>query len=402
MRERTLCTHYAYKLAKHHDTIRLCTRLALPPMVMAIGVLLWGVFPEVWPWNGADWAEAWHRLWEKITHIGVWSLGHIALSAVSLIQIGYSHSMQKHERLILTRTGIAYHSPLPKPLQWFKPSWTLSWPDILSVELKPPKHVPNPMRATLVFNARTRKQRIMPFQWLDPTDDKPLGGWTLARVLRRHDPQWLRDTLLNTPVLQHLLAADIRVDVGAVTRQETDGFSLASNPHSLAAVLLFFALIAYAGTDWILIEETYAGRPFYTSHVGAGLVMAGISAMWLLRTKVPTVESVSVAMLLGTAVGIALYPGLLRINQLTDPAGLRAYAYILQEDLSLRPADPALPACRFDDISEYWQQFEVGSVHTLHVRKGGLGFYQVDMAPVYEHTRHYYQQQQSGQHQDPS
>jgi hypothetical protein len=369
-------------------------------MAIAIGALLWGFFPEVLTWNGADWAEAWHRMWEKTKHIGVWSMGQIALPAVSLLQIIYSHYMQKHERLTLTRTGIAYHSPLPEPLQWFRPSWTLPWPDILSVELKPSKHVPSPMRAKLVIDARTQKRYIMPFQWIDPTDDEPFDGWTLTRALCRRDPQWLRDTLLNAPVLQHLVAAEIRVDVGAVTRQETDGFSLASNPHSLAAVLLLFTLMAYAGTDWILNEETYAGRPLYAYYVGTGLVMAGISALWLLRAKVPTVESVSVAMLLGAAVGIALYPGLLRINQLSDPAGLRAYEYVLQEDLSLLPSDPALPTCRFDDMPEYWQQFAVGSVHTLHVRKGGLGFYQVDMAPVYEHTRHYYQQQQSGQNQD--
>lgn len=74
------------------------------------------------------------------------------------------------------------------------------------------------------------------------------------------------------------------------------------------------------------------------------------------------------------------YPGLLRLNQLTDSVGRRPYAYILQADRSLRPVDPALPILRFAE--NYWERSVVGSKHTMYLRQGKLGFYQVDMEPV--------------------
>ena len=93
---------------------------------------------------------------------------------------------------------------------------------------------------------------------------------------------------------------------------------------------------------------------------------------------------------LGCALAAALYPGLLRVNQLTDRGGLVSHRYALQADLSLKPVEDGLPVLRFPRYADYWAHFARGSLHEFALRRGGLGFYQVDMAPVNEDMRAWY------------
>ena len=47
------------------------------------------------------------------------------------------------------------------------------------------------------------------------------------------------------------------------------------------------------------------------------------------------------------------------------------------------PVDPNLPVLRFPRDADYWRQFKLGTTHQFELRKGGLGFYQVNMQPVH-------------------
>ncbi len=46
-------------------------------------------------------------------------------------------------------------------------------------------------------------------------------------------------------------------------------------------------------------------------------------------------------------------------------------------------------------VREYWAQFESGSIHHFELRKGGLGFYQLNMAPVYAAMKEFYREHQA-------
>ena len=116
-------------------------------------------------------------------------------------------------------------------------------------------------------------------------------------------------------------------------------------------------------------------------------LLCGIVLAW---NRVPQAESWGVSVVLGAAFAAALYPGLLRVNQLTDGEGLKPQQYRLEDYVRLKALDPQLPDLLFIDYHEYWQQFPRGSQHEFLMRKGALGFHQVDMGPVHERMREFY------------
>ena len=70
------------------------------------------------------------------------------------------------------------------------------------------------------------------------------------------------------------------------------------------------------------------------------------------------------------------------MNAATDAEGLHSIDYRLKEYVVFSPVDADAPELRFPRDADYWGQFKLGTVHPFELRKGGLGFYQVDMAPV--------------------
>ena len=122
----------------------------------------------------------------------------------------------------------------------------------------------------------------------------------------------------------------------------------------------------------------------------AGAIAALASMIWLLSAQVPRIETLGLSLLLGGATGFALYPGVLRLNEATDTEGLRTYEYRLTEYAVFTPADPNLPVLRFPGDADYWRQFKFGTTHRFELRKGGLGFYQVNMQPVHAKMREYF------------
>lgn len=69
----------------------------------------------------------------------------------------------------------------------------------------------------------------------------------------------------------------------------------------------------------------------------------------------------------------------------------RPHEYVLREYVRLEPRETGLPVIEFRQGIEYWRQFRPGAPYTLHLRRGGLGFYQLDLAPVYAATRAFYE-----------
>ena len=118
-------------------------------------------------------------------------------------------------------------------------------------------------------------------------------------------------------------------------------------------------------------------------------LLAAILVTRLLRNKgVPSMESAVVGVLTGASLGCALYPGLLRMNQLTDSSGLHTYTYRSQGEGRFVPLDETLPELSFDDHLVYWKQ--VGEHYEFELRRGGLGFYQLNLAPIHDAIADFY------------
>jgi hypothetical protein len=309
-----------------------------------------------------------------------------------VLQLAYLRLAQQRERLILTRTGIEYRSPLPEALRALRPSWSLAWGQIRAASLQGVMRARDARGVVLELDSVQRKAKIVPFQWVDPAQYRPVSPWTEVRRLRNAAPEELLARIEESEVLRYIAAVAPQLLPPRSAPFADAGFALEKNPRTLAAVIAFFAVFFYAlGDTFIFGHEAYADQPPYPLFIAAGLLAAMAAALWLRRAQVPVAESLGVALLFGMALGAAFYPGALRVNAFTDVEGLRSHEYQLTSELRLSPLSAGLPTLAFPRDAEYWAHFAVGSVHVFELRRGGLDFYQLNMQPVEKAMREYYE-----------
>lgn len=171
------------------------------------------------------------------------------------------------------------------------------------------------------------------------------------------------------------------------------GFALEKNRFSLIAMVLIASLGLYALIDYMLNLEAFVVEPDLIEIVLLSLMVVVVSYLALKKGRIPVTERLGLAVILGVAFGLATPPALLRLNQLTDDEGLITYQYLLNNELKLVPLESQeddLPVLYFPNNKEYWAHFDDNSQHDISLRKGGLGFYQLNMSPIYRDMRKYY------------
>ena len=320
-----------------------------------------------------------------------WDTGaHLLLVVVVVGQLLYMRRAQRHERVILTSAGIEYRSPLPAALQFLRPGWSLAWGQIRSARLKNTLGGRGPQTVVLELDGGTRKVKLYPWQWVDPQQHQPQSVWQQARQWQRAAPEAVSAAIYDTAILRRLAAARPHLAPRPDAPLTAAAFALEKNPHSLALVAAFFVLVLYAIADAAIGPETYAAAAPLPAFATLGVLAALAAALWMRRGRVPPAETAIVALLVGGALAAASYPGALRLNALTDTDGLRRYPYQLTRAGQLEPLTPGPPTLAFPHDYEYWQQFPPGSQHEFELRKGGLGFYQLNLQPLNEALRAFY------------
>ena len=313
----------------------------------------------------------------------------------STAQMFYFVMAQHRERLLLDELGLRYVSPLPKVLQFINPSWAFQWSEVRRTEFKTTMAGQQPGLVAVVFHTGLRRRTIRPYLWVDATHFEP-PSWKKRVGVTRPKPEEVMAELMNSPVMQ-FLQAQAHIKLAPLSVDQLKPFALSKNPVALGFVTVFFISSTYAVADALFLNtETYATEPLYPIYVTAGLTIA-LLGVWLMRAaEVPIIEALVVATLTGGAFGAALYPGLLRINELTDTAGLQTYEYTMIEPAYFVPEQEGLPELRFPERHrEFWAQHTPASRHAFELRKGGLDFYQIDMRPVYDRIRDYYEKKRS-------
>lgn len=323
-----------------------------------------------------------------------WFKGLLAAFAIfaSGLQMFYFVTARHRERLVLDELGISYVSPLPNALQFIKPSWWFQWIGIRRAEFKPNAYTKRPEFVTIVFHTGLRKRTIRPYMWVDATDFQP-PSWKEQLRLTPPKIEEIVAEVMNSPVMQFIQARP-HIKLAPLSLQRLKPFALEKNPVALAFVAVFFVSILYAFADtFIFNAENYTSQPFYLVYVTGGLTLSLIALLLLRGAKVPVTESLVVAVLTGVAFGAALYPGLLRANQLTDTGGLQTYEYKMIEPAYFVHEQDGPPELKFPERHrEFWSQYDPGSTQEFELRKGGLGFYQINMKPIYDRIRNYYEQ----------
>ncbi len=321
-------------------------------------------------------------------------VGGLVLSPLPLLYVARAREL---ERLVITAEGLEYVSPLPRALQFLKPSWTLRWTQVHRAALGSSGVAPGPQFARLVFDLGLERRRLMPYSWVDPQTYQPPSAWSVREAQRRMQ----RDAVLAELRASPLLAAvalhvpQFSVDWDTVSRPQ---FALEKNPWTLAAVIAFFALFVYALLDGLFLNpETYAEPPRYAAYAAAGAAAALALFGLLRRAGAPAGESVALALLTGAALGAALYPGLLRVNQLTDARGPQVYAYQHRGGGHFTPRQDGPPPLDLSRYAEYWAELRAGAGYTFELRRGGLGFYQLNLTPLYASMRAHHRER-DGRH----
>jgi hypothetical protein len=320
----------------------------------------------------------------------------VSLPFVAAVHIWFSRRRARLERVFLDQTGIRYQSPLPEALRLLGPSWSLQWSQLRELRVALPGSMFHPNLVLLEFDAGQVKRKLPQALLWVPADAagqaafseepvKPERFFTLR--LSTPDREETLRRVEQSPIVRYARQVGAKVSTGAMRQT---GFALESNRHTLAAAILGISLLVYGFVDIALYDESYAVDPPFVLFALGGALAALAGMLWLASVRAPRAETLGLALLLGGATGVALYPGTLRLNAATDSEGLHAYEYRLTRYSVFEPVDQRLPTLDFSEFSDYWGQFKLGTTHQFELRKGGLGFYQVNMAPVRERMRAYF------------
>jgi len=230
-------------------------------------------------------------------------------------------------------------------------------------------------------------------------DENPsLMAGNLAWVRLPHpagDLMMAADTGLNVGNSREALADLVRSafpDTPLAASARAD-FALDKNSGSMAVIVIFFLLLAFAAFDtyvfsnYELIDSQLAQilRNPLLLVVGISIfvVVAMLAYRHLVAGKVPARESLALSALLLIAISLTVLPALKRIDQVLAANMATDYKYrVVDSVVNLAPVDTTqeLPRLRFNRAPEYWAQFPVGSEVTIPLLHGPIGLWQLDHA----------------------
>ena len=322
-------------------------------------------------------------------------LEFLAIIVVGGVHFWHVRRASKYERLHLDHSGIRYKSPLPDAFGSLQPDWSVQWSHVREVRIVVPKVMFHPNLAALEIDAGPVKKKLQALQWsaVDSEGKATEAGsvpWRESFFSGMGGSREMEKTLRaveGSDIVRYARQAGVKVTTG---EGSVSGFALENHRHALVATVLALFLLGYAIVDIAISQESYAVDPPFVLFALGGAIAVLVGMLWLASAGVPRAETLGLSLLLGGMVGLALYPGLLRLNEATDSEGLRDCEYRLTAYVVFSPVDSRLPVLEFDKDGQYWRQFALGTTHKFELRKGGLGFYQVNMAPVYAKLREYY------------
>lgn len=347
------------------DTLALVALFALPLLLLLVAVVLatWG--PD------ASLKDVWPQL------RGASGFGRLAMVVyvMAVVVFLWPHLM-RYEAVTIDDEGIRYSFTPPRLFARLRRTWRVGWDELRAARVE----LQLGSRPMLRLDTAQGMRSLALAEWVDAAQTYRLR---FSFFKPRFDQQMA--FAQQSALWQALTARGIAIAVPDRARViEADLFA---NRYTLVAVMAIFALGIYGFTDFIFVEEAYvAGYPKVVVF-GLGVAVALVATLVLWRQKIKVLQAVGVGAMLGLAFGFAAVPGLLRVNALSDTAGPKAHTYILQVHTRLVSHEPNLPTVIFKHDRDYWTLFAVGSEHRLYLRRGGLGFQQVHLSPLYADMR---------------
>lgn len=329
----------------------------------------------------------------KTHHSLIWV--YFLVPILSAIYLLFYSRYMKESKIEVDEFGLVYHSGLPSLFQRFDPDWRISWGEIQSITPVHSLLINNPIIFPLKINLLNKSIEIYPTAWIDPQDSsyKPriLEVKSDFVSLYENTPlvkEFIRKGLLDAP-------SSAKKPIQTKWADRAGWTDINSSPLGLGMAGIFFLSMFYFIFEVMaFLSEFYIDTPPYKYNAIAAVIAMLAGYLILMFSKFKNIEKLVFALLMGVSAAAVTYPLLLRINQWTDTEGLQSYSYSKISNRTWEPAESnsQLPKLKFDYKSyEFWSQYEAGTIKEFELRKGGLGFYQLNMKPVYEEQRSYYQ-----------
>lgn len=295
--------------------------------------------------------------------------------------VGYVfHSSRR--ALECDRAGLRFRSHAPWPLSALDPDWALAWPQIRGARWER-----GMSDVELVLDTASGARRLDALRWQVDLDEARSSRRALANF-RRGRSGWFDPSIL--PLVRALRdrGVDVPQDIATGARAS---FDLAKNRASRLALLIAAAAVVLWFADASVSNQMY-GRATPWPALGAfTAAMAIVFAVAQARSEVPPLANLTVTSIVAIALGLALYAGLQRANQLADRGGPRTVEFTLQRDGTLRSNVAAvrdLPPMFFGDAG-FWAAQKPGSRHRFGYYRG-LGFETLDIGEYRARLKAFY------------
>ena len=308
--------------------------------------------------------------------------------------------LEASARLRLDDTGLEVDIPRPLGLGWFRQTsgrWSVRWDEVRRVRLVGFAKGRNTVQQLgwyrLVLDTAHGEKWLAAFRWHEPGADHRLGLGELFAYRKLNPAARLR----SAPLVRALEARGFTIEAdGASQAAASPGFDLARHKGLLALVALFFVAGLYALIDSFFVRRYLALQtPPAVPFLLAGTVAA--FAAWKLGKGAPRLERRVVGALAVAACLAATHPAMLRVNAVTARA--ETLSYISLGEGRFEPPGEGWPAINLSRLAvpEYWAAYPPGTPWQLTLLKGTAGFYQLDLAPVFERTRRFYRAARAGE-----
>ena len=314
------------------------------------------------------------------------SLWFFVLSPVILIPLLF---IARRMRVVINESGIHFKSGLTNGMKLLVPDWSVRWDELqdTSWKLVPGQYI----ASRLLFHTKRKTHRISPWHWVE-------AGARVDRYFpkRKYSKEQAGSILRRTALVEWVRRKypGYRDDSFYQARQSVidldfDGDDV--TPLTAIVAVVFVALVFS-----FIIEIYFTANEFYADFVPYQLIsLSALLGFLIVHLALRHFEperknSVLYALLFALGIGLTAYPLLARVNAWTDTAGLHGYEYWLDTDYVWRSREPGTPELdMYLSGSRWWRKFHPGDSYTFELRKGGLGFWQVNMSPVYEAQKHY-------------
>lgn len=322
---------------------------------------------------------------------------YFSIIVICLLGVFFFIRFINKTRVEISDFGIEYRSGLPDIFKKLDPDWKASWGDIQKVSFTK-EVMRNSLLTPLQIKLMQKTVKLIPAQWvISNKSEKSIAPKNIFEALfgKKRNYKLLVE---NSPLIKILEKKGFLKEGVSLEKLESGVTEINSNPIALGMAAIFFVSIFYfVGDVYFGLSEFYIDTPPYLWNVVVGVLIAFLAYLIIKTTKLKFSEKIIMAVLVGFGAALITYPLLLRANEWTDTGGLQSYSYKLAEKgvWMAEQKNTQLPDLTFDlQISDYWDQFKIGAIKDFELRKGGLGFYQLNMKPIYEEQREFYHNEQ--------